>query len=112
MVAGDVKIPELRQLTNSLFDGLEDQGIDSIHVAQSQYWKVYFTDAFQAETPTCVMGDVYDDLNDVRAEVDKAREDETISWHAFMHLAGLINLVAYAAENGELVKSAAMEARQ
>ncbi|TJV22610.1 MAG: hypothetical protein E5Y04_21575 [Mesorhizobium sp.] len=108
MAEADIKISELRHLTNSLFDCLEGQGVDGIHVRQSQYWKVYFADAFEVGPPTLVMGDVYDDLNDMRAEVHGTNDDTTL-WHAFMHLSGLINIVAYAAENGDLAKRVAME---
>jgi len=109
MAEADIKISELRQLTNSLFDSLEGQGVDGIRVRQSHYWKIYFTDAFEPGAPALVMGDVHDDLNDVRAEVEKAPDDEPISWHAFMHLSGLINLVACAAENGDLVRQVGSE---
>ncbi|WP_256750321.1 hypothetical protein [Mesorhizobium sp. Mes31] len=108
MAEGAIKISELRELAIGLFDFLEGQGFDCIDVKQSQYWKVYFADAFDLSPPALVMGDVYDDLNDVRAEV-KGSNDDTVAWHAFMHLSGLMNFVACAAESGHLTKRTAME---
>lgn len=108
MAEAAIKISELRELANSLFDLLEGQGVDRIDVKQSQYWKVYFADAFDLSPPALVMGDVHDDLNDVRAEV-KGSNDHVIAWHAFMHLSGLMNFVAYSGESGDFVKRTVME---
>ena len=108
MAEAAIKISELRELANGLFDLLEGQGVDRIDVRQSRYWKVFFTDTFDLSPPALMMGDVFDDLKDVRAEVKDSNND-SIAWHAFMHLSGLMNFVAYAAESGDLVKRAAME---
>ncbi|MER9137746.1 hypothetical protein NKI20_15835 [Mesorhizobium sp. M0830] len=108
MAEAVIKISELRDFASSLFDRLEAQGVDHIDVKQSQYWKVYFADAFNLSPPSLVMGDVYDDLNDLRAEV-KGSNSDAIAWHAFMHLSGLMNFVAYSAESCDFVKRTVME---
>ncbi|BCG80365.1 hypothetical protein [Mesorhizobium sp. 113-3-3] len=108
MAEAVIKISELRDLADSLFERLKGQGFDHVEVKQSQYWKVYFANAFDVSAPSLVMGDIYDDLNDVRAEV-KGSDDGDAVWHAFMHFSGLVNFVAYAAESGGLVKRTAME---
>ena len=109
MAEAAVRIEELRQLSNSLFDALAGQGIESVDVKQSQYWKVYSSDMFNFASPEPVLGDIYDDFNDVRAEVKDP--NDAVMWHAFMHLSGLMNLIAYAAENGDLTKKTVREKR-
>jgi hypothetical protein len=98
-----VNAKEIRRLAIRLFDLLETKGISQIRVEDSQYWTVFPEAKESAERPSPVMGDVMDDLEDLRAEAAGTAESLVV-WHAFNHLAGLMKLIARADMNGDLIE--------
>jgi len=99
-----IELCELKALTSRLFETLEHAGIDRIPVKQNLYWTVFVSEAFgSGEPPQATMGDVLDDLADLRSEVmNQDPETTLIAWHAFEHLFGLMKFVAHADLDGGL----------
>jgi len=101
-----IELSELKALTNRLFETLEQAGIDRIPVTQNLYWTVFASEAFgSGEPPQATMGDVLDDLADLRSEVMNEDPETTIAWHAFEHLSGLMKFIAHADLDGGLTSS-------
>jgi hypothetical protein len=98
-----VDTKEIRQLSAQLFDLLEQRGATQIRVEDAQYWTVFPEAREPVEKPSPVMGDVMDDLEDLRAEASGSAETLVV-WHAFNHLAGLMKLIARADMNGDLIE--------
>jgi hypothetical protein len=97
---------ELRRLVDRLFANMEAAGIRSIPINKSNYWSVFYTEAFSADHPELIVGDVLDDFEDLRNEVDgfdKGNESEAVLLlqHAFHHLSGLAKFMAYADSQGQ-----------
>ena len=59
------------------------------------------------QPPELVLGDVFDDLRDVRSEAGAPEEEAVIFWHAFHHLSGLMLFLANADMQGDLVAASA-----
>ena len=98
-----VDMNEIRHLSARLFDLLEQRGVTQISVEDAQYWTIFPEAREPAEKPSPLMGDVMDDLEDLRAEASGSAETLVV-WHAFNHLAGLMKLIARADMNGDLVE--------
>jgi hypothetical protein len=103
MAAEFVDIKEVERIAIRLFELLEARGVTQIRVEDPQYWKVFPEAREPIERPSPVMGDAMDDLDDLRAEAAGPAEN-MIVWHAFNHLAGLMNLIARADMNGDLIE--------
>ena len=104
-----IMLSELRGLTDQVFDFLAKAGIEHVPVNQNFYWTIAADAAFTSiEPPSPSMGDILDDLSDLRSEVvDQTPETTAIIWHAFEHLSGLMKFVAYADLGGQLTSEAA-----
>ena len=62
-----IEIAELKRLIDHLFEYLMRSGVDRVPVTQNFYWTVFVDDAFNLpDTPAPMMGDVLDDLEDLR----------------------------------------------
>lgn len=97
-----VTVAEVRALANKLCDAIEARGQTLTKVNKHEYWTVYFEDMFDIQAPPLVVGDLRDDLQDAcRDLLDPA--EPPIIWHAAHHLAGLVQLLAYADSKGTLV---------
>lgn len=99
-----IEVAELRGLVDRLFRGLEEAGIDRIGVTKEHYWTVFPNAAFSADQlASPVLGNVANDLSDLRAEVANLNAGEFVSfWHAFHHLSGLLKLIAFTDMEGGL----------
>jgi len=103
-----INVAELRELADCLFRGLEEAGVDRIAVIQNLYWTVVPDRAFNLyEDASPLVGDLAEDLEDLRAEVANLRTGEyVIFWHAFDHLSGLLKFIASADLDGEGLRHA------
>jgi hypothetical protein len=65
-------------------------------------------EAFNVErSPSPVLGNLAEDLGDLRGEVENLDAGEFVSvWHAFHHLTGLLKFIAFADMDGSLEPSA------
>lgn len=93
---------EIGRLASRLFDLLEKRGATQVRVEDPRYWAVLPDAREPVKAPSPVMGDVMDDLTDLRAEAAEVAE-LLVVWHAFNHLAGLIRMIARADMNGDLI---------
>lgn len=95
-VESTIDVRELKELSSRVLDALLENGIEKIEVDQPQYWAVDPQDSFRlSRAPDLLVGNVWDDLGDLRVEVEGSVADLSV-WHACDHLAGLIKLVAAA----------------
>ena len=98
-----IALAEIKSLAVRLFAALEERGLTHAKVPNPQYWTVSL-DAFETDQPEPTLGDVWDDLHDLKGEiVREGDEHEMIIWHAFHHLSGLTQLISNADKNGELL---------
>jgi hypothetical protein len=105
-----IDLTELRRLSDALFARLERDGVRSVNVASPHYWTVFADDAFGMDkTPDLVIGDVLDDLRDLRRDLHAAGDEAFTPWHAFHHLSGLMLMIAAADMQGSLTKAAEEE---
>ncbi len=106
-----IDLTELRRLSDALFARLEREGVRRVNVASPHYWTVFADDAFGIDTtPDLVIGDVLDDLRDLRRDAGTAAGDEAFTpWHAFHHLSGLMLMIAAADMQGALTPTATEE---
>ena len=97
-----IDLSELRKLSDRLFDRLERNGIHQVGVKGRDYWTIFADEAFNVDkVPELVIGDVFDDMRDIRKNAE-APEDEAIAfWHAFHHLSGLMLFLANADMRGD-----------
>ena len=103
---------QLRAWIDQLFAALEAAGVRQVPIYKNQYWSVFHTDSFDAESPPePVRGNILDDLEDLRKELEGSKGSALTPWHAFHHLTGLISLMAYADSQGEM-RLAAESGRQ
>jgi hypothetical protein len=96
-----ITISDIRALANRLCDVLENNGQTAVRVTNRHYWTIFVDDAFSAQEPHPVLGDVIDDFADARQELSPEKEFPVI-WHAADHLAGLIQLIGHADLKGTL----------
>ena len=102
-MADTIALSEIKSLALKLFDAVEAKGVTHVKVPSPQYWTVS-PDAFEAEQPEALLGDVWDDLQDLRLELIPEDDERELSiWHAFHHLSGLMELIAHADNSGELL---------
>ena len=100
-----IRLDEMKGFADRLFDVLRRSGFESISVPQNVYWTVHSSDAFAlAEAPSPTMGDVWDDVSDLRSELVDAYDETVCVWHVCEHLGGLLKALAAADINGELTK--------
>ena len=105
-----IDLTELRRLSDALFARLERSGVHSVAVASPHYWTVFADDAFTMDkTPDLVIGDVLDDMRDLRRDLDAAGDEAFTPWHAFHHLSGLLLMIAAADMQGSLAPVAVEE---
>lgn len=98
-----IEIAELRAMTDKLFQGLLDAGIERVSSDEINYWTVSPDDAFKLDTtPEILTGNLGCDLTDVRSEVANLEDKATAMWHAFHHLSGLMTFIASADLRGAL----------
>ena len=104
-----IELAELRGLSNRLFERLERMGYDRVGVPKSHcYWMIFVDQAFRIEkAPEIVVGNVLDDLGDVRREASTPDDEHMTPWHAFHHLAGLMLTIANADMQGGLISAPA-----
>jgi hypothetical protein len=94
-----IDVAELRELADCLFRGLEEAGVDRIAVIQNLYWTVVPDQAFNLyEDASPLVGDLAEDLEDLRTEVTNLRAGE--------HLSGLLKFIASADLDGEGLRHA------
>jgi len=105
MSSAFIDVNEIKHLTIGMFQMLEEKRISRVQVDDPYYWTVFPEVPQPAEAPAPVLGDVFDDLDDVRADAARP-SDELVVWHAFNHLAGLIKLIARADLKGDLIEGA------
>jgi hypothetical protein len=104
-MAETIALSEIKSLAVRLFETLEERGFTHAKVPNPQYWTVSL-DAFETDQPQPTMGDVWDDLHDLKGEMaPEDDEHEVIIWHAFHHLSGLTQFISNADMNGELLVS-------
>jgi hypothetical protein len=98
-----VEIAELRALTDKLFRGLIDAGIERVTSDEINYWTVFPDAAFKLDTaPEILAGNLGCDLTDLRSEIANLEDGATVMWHAFHHLSGLMTFIASADLRGAL----------
>jgi hypothetical protein len=103
-----IQLGEMKGFTDRLFDTLRRSGVESLSVPQNFYWTVHSSDAFAlAEAPAPTMGDIWDDLADLRWELVDTPDEAVTLWHACDHLAGLFKAIASADIDGRLKNSKA-----
>jgi hypothetical protein len=103
-----IDIAELRRLSDQLFRRLEQHGVRQVSVTSRDYWTIFADEAFSLDQPPeLVVGDVLDDLRDVRKDAGATRDEAVAFWHAFHHLSGLMLFLANADMQGELVSAPA-----
>jgi hypothetical protein len=101
-----IQLSEIKGFTDRLFDILRRSGIESVSVPQNFYWTVHSSDAFaSAEPPAPTMGDIWDDLADLKWELVGTPDEAVSLWHACDHLAGLMKAIASADIDGQFKKS-------
>jgi hypothetical protein len=96
MNAERISIREIGRLARGVFESLEQAGIEEVNVDGAQYWCVFPADSFASQRPDLTMGDVVDDLKDLRSEVDDPESPlkTTSPWHALHHLHGIVGYLA------------------
>ena len=100
-----ISLSEVKSLAVRLFEALEQRGLTHAKVPNPQYWTVSL-EALETDQPEPTLGDVWDDLHDLRAEAARHDRNHEISiWHAFHHLSGLTQFISNADKNGELLVS-------
>jgi hypothetical protein len=105
-----IDLAELRRLSDRLFARLEQGGVQQVSVKNPHYWTIFADAAFDLEKPPePVIGDVFDDLRDVRRDAGTPEAEAVILWHAFHHLSGLMLFLANADMQGELAAAPAKE---
>jgi hypothetical protein len=98
-----IDISELRRLSDTLFRRLEQQGVRRIDVKEPIYWMIFPDAAFNPyKQPELLMGNVFDDMSDLRSEAGAPDEEFVSFWHAFHHLSGLMLFLANADLQGGL----------
>ena len=106
----NIDLTELRKLSDALFARLEREGVRSVYVASPHYCTVFADDAFGMDkAPDLVIGDVLDDLRDLRRDADASADNGFTPWHAFHHLSGLMLMIAAADMRGSLTPTATQE---
>jgi hypothetical protein len=79
-------IAELRQSVLRCLDHCESQLGSEIDLDADHYWQIDPGDAFDPYTePTAVMGQITDDLAEIRAASD---DEPALAWHELGHLLG------------------------
>lgn len=96
MSAERISIREISRLAHGVFESLEQAGIEEVDVDGGRYWCVFPTDSFASQTPDLTVGDVADDLKDLRSEVDDSESPLKMGlpWHALHHLHGIVGYLA------------------
>jgi hypothetical protein len=103
-----IELTELRMLSDTPFRRLEQYGVRQIGVKNRHHRMIFPDAAFNLDQPPeLVLGDVFDDLRDVRSEAGAPEEEAVIFWHAFHHLSGLMLFLANADMQGDLVAASA-----
>lgn len=89
-------ISEVKNWVEAIFEAMERADVTSIPVEERHYWQVHSSDAFEfKDRPDPVVGDVFDDIHDLRSEVTNFRANEgMVLWHALDHLSGILTFLA------------------
>ena len=100
--SGTIDVSKLKGIIESLFGELAKAGVEHIDVPQ-YYRTVQVLNAFAADADAeATLGDLWDDLHDLKLDVSRPDDEVVIFWHASEHLAGLIKAIAYADLEGRL----------
>ncbi len=85
-----VKLSELRNLTNAIFDELENLGQSQIYLRHDYYWSFVGQKRYEIEpTPKPSLGQLYDDLEFLRT----ANTETRLTASHLCNLAGLFNYI-------------------
>jgi hypothetical protein len=96
MEAERISVREISRLARGVFEALERAGIEEVEVDRDQYWCVFPSDSLATAAPGLTLGDVTDDLKDLKSEVDDPESPLKLAspWHALHHLHGIIGYLA------------------
>ena len=90
-----ISVEEITSLVTVALRRLAETGRSEITVPISNYWAIPSSECFATDGGNViVLGDVWDDLEDLRKEALGAADDFN-GWHAFDHIAGLMKLISY-----------------
>ena len=88
-----VQISELRNWANKIFDAVERRGISRIDLPARFYWTLDSVEIWDGTPPTATVGDLADDLQDIRNDLETAEDDaerSIIVWHTLDHFIGVL----------------------
>lgn len=93
-----VSVSEIRAIFGAALDALEANGVTEVTLDKDVYWKFFSEHAFQFEQqPEPVVGSLYDDIEDLRRDMESLKNDEGASlWHMLHHLDGLVKMLGEA----------------
>ena len=105
-----LKIADVREWTNTIFDAMERAGVDTLPIDQDHYWSIWPTDSFELDKlPEHMVGALSDDIADLNGDMAVLRSGDSMNlWHTLGHLAGVINFMAAANDPTQPAKAEAV----